>query len=176
MLRSMSMRRLWLLFAATLVVGAGVFWFTRTSDDDQIRAQLTRFASVMHKARDSNVMLRAADLRSEFAAIFDESPHVNIPDLTAPLPDARRGLADSAAELTSSVQTLDLDFTDIEIKLDDARASAQVNATATLTMSTAGANEGTSRQARPVTFLLWKRDGTWRISAVNVWAEDERER
>ncbi|MGO8999783.1 MAG: hypothetical protein ACLQVI_41180 [Polyangiaceae bacterium] len=117
------MRRLWAVFAVAFVVGARIFWLTRGQDEDQIRGRLTRFAAALHKSRDSNVVLRAANLRSEFAAIFDESPHVNIPDVTAPLPIDRRGLADSAAQLTSFVQTLDLDFSDLEIKLDDAEGA-----------------------------------------------------
>jgi hypothetical protein len=161
------MRRLWILLAVVLATGGVVAWFARSSDDEQIRAQLTRLAAALHKSQGSNVILRATKMRGEFDAILDQSPHVTIPDLPTSLPDDRRGLADSATQVTALVQSLDLDFSDVEIKTDEAHMSAQVNATATLKAD----GDPPRRAKRPVTFLFWKREGTWRISAVTVWNE-----
>jgi hypothetical protein len=163
------LRRLWIALGVLLVVGAGFAWITRSSDEEKIRAQLTRLAAALHMSEGANPVLRVANLRSEFSGIFDESPHVSVPELTMPLPDDRRGLADAAAQLTSFVQRVDVDFEGTEIKLDDAHTSAKVDATATLSTDDGRAR----RTTRAVTFLMWKRGDAWRISSVHVWPADE---
>jgi hypothetical protein len=159
------MRRLSIPLVLVVVALAAFAWTRRASDEDQIRGQLTRLGAALHVSEGSNPLFRAPRVRSEFEAIFDDPTHASVPELPLALPGGRAALADKATELTSYYQTLDVSFTDVEIKLDSVKLIAHVAATAKL--STSG--ENATRDTRPVDFLFYKKDGTWRVTSVTVW-------
>jgi phosphoribosylformylglycinamidine synthase len=162
------MRHARIALVLLLVVGTTVLYLRRGTDDDKIRAQLARLAAVLHTTdAQANPIFRIPRLRSEFDEIFDDTFHASIPELPSELPRDRRGLADVAAQVTATHPNLDVDFRDVEIKLDDAHTTAQVASTVTVTADSGG---GRTHTTRPVSLLFYKRDGTWRITSVTVWA------
>lgn len=164
-------RIVWLSVPLLLAGVAIVFTLSRHSDEDLIRGQLSRLAKAVRVTAgpgESNPLLRVARLRSEFREIFEADVRVTIPELPMALPTEPVALADSAAQLTVIYRAFDVDFSDVQIKLDDARLTAQVQATANVA---ATSRDGLSRDTRPVDFLLRKVDGTWRVSSINVSAK-----
>jgi hypothetical protein len=151
-----------------VVAAVGAFvGMHRGSDQDAIRAQLTRLAAALHASEGSNPVFRVPRVRSEFDAILDETVHVTAAEAPG-LPTDRRGLADSAVQLSAFYSSVDVGLRNVEIKLDDSSTMAQVAATADLSAG----GEQSRRDTRAVNFLFYKRDGTWRITSVTVWAPD----
>jgi hypothetical protein len=162
------MRRTWVLIAvAVAALVAVVVAVSRPSEEDQIRAQLTRLAASLHVTAGSNPMFRLPRVRGEFDAVFDDPMHASVPELPVSLPTSRAALAEKAVLVTSYYQDLDVSLSDVDIKLDDAKRMAQVAATAKLSSS----GETRGWDTRPVSFLLYKKEGVWRVTSVTVWEE-----
>jgi hypothetical protein len=160
-------RHLRLALVAVLILGTTVMWLRRETDEDAIRGQLTRLAKALHTTdAQANPVFVIPRLRSEFDAIFDEMFHVSVPELHRPLPTNRRELAAVAAQVTATHPNLVIDYTDVEIKLDDARTTADVAATVNAAADIGGER---TRVTRPVNFLFFKRDGAWKITSITVW-------
>jgi hypothetical protein len=163
-------KRIAAVVLVALAVGATLQWLRAGSDEEQIRGQLTRLASALTMPEGANVLLRGTTMRSELDAIFEEDVRVSIPELPTTLPNGRDELADTATQLSTMFRSVDVELTDIEIKLDDARQTARVGATAKLS---ATGRAGPNRDSRSTDFLFNKREGTWRIASVTVWAKGD---
>jgi hypothetical protein len=162
------MRRIALALAIALAAAGLFLWLRHASDEDAIRGQLTRIAAALHTTEGSNPVFRLPRVRDEFDAVLDETVHVHVDEMPVTLPTDRRGLAQTAVQVTGYYPSVKLGFRDIDIKLDDAKTMAQVTTTADLTT---GGEHGT-RDTRAVSLLFYKRDGTWRITSVTVWGAD----
>jgi hypothetical protein len=163
-------KRVAFVLLVALIAGGVALWTRAGSDEDQIRAQLTRLAAALSMPEGANVVFRGTKMRSELEAIFEEDVRANIPDLPVALPNKRSELADTATQLSTVFRTIDVDFKDVEVKLDDAKQTAHVAATVKLA---ATGRAGASRDTRATDFLFNKRDGTWRIASVTVWARGD---
>jgi len=165
------MRRIVVLVLLVVAVG-GVLWMRSGSDEELIRAQLTRLAAAVSVPEGgANPLVRGAKMRGEFAAIFDEDVRANVPEFPSELPNKRSELADTATQLSSLYPSLSVELVDIVVKLDDAKQSAHVGATAKLQAQGRGGHA--SKDSRAIDFLFNKHDGTWRIASVTVWAKGE---
>jgi len=161
------MRRAGILLAIAIAAAAAFAWLHHGSDEDAIRDQLTRLAKALHASEGSNPAFRAPRVRSEFDAILAETVHVTAAEAPS-LPSDRRGLADGAVQLAAYYSSVDVDFRNVEIKLNDASTMAQVAATADL----ASGGEHAKRDARTVSFIFYKQEGTWRITSATVAPPD----
>ena len=164
------MKRIAFVVLVALAVGGVVMWMRSGSDEERIRGQLTRLAAALRMEEGTNALMRAGKMRSEMGAIFDEDVRANVPELPVALPNKRSELADTATQLSMMFRSIDVDFSDIEVKLDDARQTARVGATVKLSST---GRAGPTRDSRATDFLFNKRDGTWRIASVTVWAKGD---
>jgi hypothetical protein len=165
------MRR-WILamIAALSVAIVGYFALFRPSDEDRIRSQLAKLAEAVEvKEPGSNPVFRKARIDEAFGAVFDEDVHVSIPDLST-MKSGRAGLAALATQASVWARTASLEFSGIEIRLDDAHASAKVGATAIVRAE--GGDRRNRREERAVDFRFAKIDGLWKITSVTVWRND----
>lgn len=161
------MRRVGIVLAVAVLAVVAYVWLHHGSDQDAIRSQLTRLSAALHMSEGSNPVFRAPRMQSEFDAILDDPVHVTAAEAPT-LPTNRRELAATAVQFSAYYSTLDVDFRNVDIKLDESGTMAQVAATAD--MSAGGGRS--RRDTRPVNFLFYKRDGTWRITSVTIWAPD----
>lgn len=140
--------------------------FFRGSDDERIRAQLTRLANAVRvDGTPVNPIVRNANLKSEFAEIFTKDVAIDVPELTS-LRSGRGPLADVATQAASFYATAQIDFASVRVDLAPDARSADVVAIATLT----GARQGgeTERDVRRVSLRFDKVDGEWRIASLTV--------
>jgi hypothetical protein len=158
------------LVVLAALAGAALIWLRGGSDADQIRAQLARLGTALSVPEGANPVLRGARMQSELDAVFEEDVRTNIAELPTTLPNKRSELASAAAQLSLTLRWVEVGFTDIEIKLDDAKQTARVGATVKLAAS---GRDGPRRDTRAADFLFNKRDGTWRIASVTVWSKDD---
>ena len=166
------MRRIVVLVLLVVAVGGVLLWMRSGSDEELIRAQLTRLAAAVSVPEGgANPLVRGAKMRGEFAAIFDEDVRANVPEFPSELPNKRSELADTATQLSSLYPSLSVELVDIVVKLDDAKQSTHVGATAKLQAQGRGGHA--SKDSRAIDFLFNKHDGTWRIASVTVWAKGE---
>jgi hypothetical protein len=157
--------------AAILVAITVYFAFFRPSDEDRIRSQLSRLAEAVEVTEGgSNPILRKARLDDAFGKVFDEDVRVSIPELST-LKSGRGGLVALAMQASVWARSAHLEFSHIEIKLDDARASAKVGAKADVRV--VDGHGSTRRDDRAVDFRFAKADGDWKITSVTVWRKDE---
>jgi hypothetical protein len=165
--------RKWILVAAAAVglAAAVYFAFFRPSDEDRIKSQLSKLSEAVEvKEGGGNPVFRKAHLDDAFEKIFDEDVRVSIPDLST-MKSGRAGLVALALQASVWARSASVEFSRVEIKLDDARASAKVGATATVrAVRGGGRNE---RDERAVDFRFAKIDGLWKITSVTVWRKDE---
>lgn len=160
--------------AAGLAIVIGVWAvFFRPSDEARIRAQLTKLAAAVRITADDtsvNPIGRFAHVNDAFASLFDRDVRVSIPELTS-LDAGRKPLAELATHAPRVFRTLDVDFSEIEIKLDEAKTSALVGATASLAAVEQGGVSRTDKRA--VDFRFAKTSGEWMITSLTVWPKDE---
>jgi len=164
----MSKRRILL---AAIVLGAAIAAYALLlgpSDEQRVRYQLTRLATSLTVSDDTgtNPIAHLAHVNSEFAEIFDEDVRVHIPELTS-LGQGRGELARIAAQAPMQFRSLKVSFEDVSIKFDGSGRDAHVEATANLRATRRDGGDASDRRA--VTFQAVKRDGSWRISTVQVW-------
>jgi hypothetical protein len=169
--RTMPRSRLVVAACAAAVLAIGAYFAFRPSDEARIRAMLGTLAKeVRVTGEDQNPIGRLAHVNDAFSKLFDRDVRVSIPEITT-LQSGRRELAELTVGAPRFVRTLDVDFDDITIKLDDAHTSALVGATARIR---AVERDGETRSdKRAVDFRFAKEDGEWRIGTLTVWAPGE---
>lgn len=162
-------RRTWLMLGAAVALGSAILYgVLKPSDEEAIRGTLVRLAKAI-ELRDANTnpLLRKARLDSEFKAIFDEDVRVHIDDLPH-VPTGRAALAGYAAQGALALSSFSVDFDHVEVKLDDAKQSAMVNAVANVAATQHGA--GGRRGERAVSFRFARLEGAWKITTATVWS------
>ena len=152
--------------ALALAVTAWVLLASK-SDEDRIRETLDRLAAIVEVKEGANPIMKAAGIRDELAGVLSDDVHVSIPELGG-VREGRQGIMAAATQAQLGFQSARVDLRRVEIKLDDAKQSAQASAEAQLKGKTRGGD--TRRDDRNVDFLLRKADGTWKITSVTVWA------
>jgi hypothetical protein len=151
---------------AALAVGVWAAFF-RDSDEAKIRAALDRLASTVSvREGDANLVFRVHRIDRDFRELVDDEVRVSFPELPY-VPSGRAELASMAADLPTVWQRAQFSFDSVTVKLDDARASASVGATATLVTPD-------RRESRSVDLLMRKEEGRWKIASVTVWQKDDR--
>src|SRR5258706_9392732 len=126
----MPRRGVLLAFVAAGVVVLGFVWLTffRSSDEARIRAQLAALAVAVKVSPDDtsvNPIGRFAHMNDAFSKIFDRDVRVSIPELTT-LDSGRKPLAELATNAPRIFRSFDVDFSQIEIKIDDSKSGALV--------------------------------------------------
>lgn len=158
---------------AIVLVGIVYFVFLRASDESRIRAQLAALVKAVQVTPDDtsvNPIGRFAHMNDAFSKIFDHDVRVSIPELTT-LDAGRKPLAELATNAPRVFRSFDADFSSVEIKIDDAKASALVGATASVSAVEQGGVQRADKRA--VDFRFAKIDGDWMITSMTVWPKDE---
>ena len=170
----MTPRRLALIaLAAFGVVFAVWLVFFRSSDEALIRAKLAKLAvetRVTAEDTSTNPIGRFAHVNDAFKTLFDRDVRVSIPEIPG-VQSGRKDVAELVTNAPRVVRTFDVDFSAIEIKLDDSKAGALVGTTATINAIEQGG--ATRSDKRAVDFRFAKIDGDWLITSLTVWPKDE---
>lgn len=155
-----------LVVALCVLVATLAIWllFFRTSDERAIQKKLDRLATAVRVEGSENPVMRGARLQGEFTEIFVKDVLVEIPELTS-IKSGRQELLAVATQAGGYYQSVRLSFDQTKIQLDDAKRSARVSCTVTLTVSRGAGDE---RDSREVTFRFDKIDGDWKIAQVVV--------
>jgi hypothetical protein len=159
------MRRRSALAALVLGVGCvGYALFASPSDDEQIRTVLGELATALSYDDPPNPVHRTANLNGAFRDIFTEDVQIHIAELSAKH-SGRARLGQLGARASMGYQTLDLDFGDISVELEEGAA----NVSLTAEMHAARGSEA-KRDVRRAQLVFAKVDGDWRIARVRVRA------
>jgi hypothetical protein len=160
------MDRRWLA-AAGVVAGIGIVGyalFSQKTPEERIREQLEQLSEVIRVGEEpENPVVRAARLNKQFAELFDQNVHADIPELNNPIQD-RKELVQLAARAHFWVRTLEVDFSRLSIEAGEVNASASGPARLHGTR-TNGEPETGERQVR---FTLSRADSEWKIDSVKV--------
>jgi hypothetical protein len=166
-------RRAALVFAGAVALLAGGYFAFRPTDESRIRSQLDKLAAALRITdadMQTNAIGRLAHVSGIFATLFDPDVRASVPEL-ASLGSGRRGLEEVVTGAPRFVRTVEVDFSAITVKLDDAATSAAVGATAHVV---ALDREGrTHDERRAVDFRFVKQDGDWLIATVTVWSNED---
>jgi hypothetical protein len=167
-------RRVGIGVALVACIGGAVWLATRPSDETRIRAQLARLAKVAHVTEDdvqTNPIGRLAHVNGELETLVDRDVRVSIPEIASLGSGGRRELAQAITSAPRWVRTFEVDFEGITIKLDDARVTALVGATADArALETSGR---VREDKRAVDFRFAKQDGEWIVTTISVWRKDD---
>lgn len=155
----------WAVAGACAAVAAVVliFTLTRPSDEDRVRQVLERFAKSVAVKEDDNILSRAGRVKSELKETVADDVYVDVADLNIRVTN-RQALAESAVKASVVFTKADCELTGMTIKVDDAGATAKVDALAIVTGTRGGERK---IDKRPVHFLL-RKDGTWKITTIDV--------
>jgi hypothetical protein len=161
------------IVAAAIAIAVGVYLPLRPSDESRIRRQLARLAAAV-RITDADASAspvgRLADVNGRLQPLFEQDVRVSIPEV-ASLHAGRAELAELLAGAPSSVRSFDVDFTSVTIKLDDARTTALVGATAHTRLVE---RDGViSRDRRAVDLRLVRKNGEWVVRTLTVWSPDD---
>lgn len=164
------MMKKWAAVGGCAAAAGVAIWLTffRPSEEDRIREAIARLG-VAVGVKDGDTMLsRLGRLRSESKEVVDDNVSVDVPEYHVRLAGRDRFVED-AAKIPMLYQTAHVEFTGHVIKVDDAKTSAKVDATAIVT----GTRQGERKvDKRPVHFLL-RKDGQWKITTIDVAAPSE---
>jgi hypothetical protein len=161
----------------TILAGLGLIGYAllaAESDEERIRARLEQLEeSVALHSEAQNVAVRSLQLRGGFSEIFEPDVRARIPELGSGR-HSRDELVALAAQSSSYFQNLDLQFEDLEIRVDDTSRRASVDSVAVLTATRRGQAEP-RRDERSVHFDFFNHEEHgWRIAAVRVREGDEQ--
>lgn len=148
-----------------LIVAGIALWltFSRESEEDKIRKQLTELTKIVSVKEGDTLLSRMARLRSRMKEVVVDDVRVNVAELSM---DARgrHKLEEDAAKAGLMFQSADCELAHVAIKLDPAGTVAQVDAIALVTALRGGERKVDKRD---VHFLLHK-DGDWKIATIDV--------
>ena len=158
---------------AAALLAIAIWFFTRPSDEQKIRAQVARVAAAVKVTEDdTNPLFRLARIKDIFRDTLDKNAHVSLADVPT-LPRSGSGrdqLAETATQATAVFLTADVDLSGVDVKLDDARLQAEVKAKATLVA--VGRDGKLRRESRAVDFHVVLMEGTWRITSITLWTKE----
>lgn len=164
----------WIALVAALlgVALVGYAVFSGKSDEELIAERLVQLEDAIRVDSDTspNPMVRTGYLNGEFEEIFVDNVSYRIPELTSG-DNGRAALATLAARSSSYVQTLDVDFGDINVELVAGGTGATVMTRAAVRATRSGGRH--ERDDRTVRFEFSKSDDGWQIASLRVFAKDE---
>ena len=151
--------------AAVALVAIG-FTIFRASDEDRIRDVLARLAKAVAVKQDDNILSRNGRIKSELKELVSDMVTVDVAELPNVRITGRPELAEKATQLGAVYASASVELTAMTITIDPNGDNAKVDGVAVLT----GARGGERRaDKRDVHFLLHK-DGTWRVTSIDVLA------
>lgn len=154
-----------MVVAACALVGLVTLYvtLTRGSDEDRIREVLKQFVAAVEVKQDDNILARNGRLKSRLKGIVDDGVRVDVSELGIGV-TGRAHFVEQATKAGLVFTTASCELVGTTIKIDEAATTAQVDTTAIVT----GVRGGERRlDKRPVHFLL-RKDGSWRITTVDV--------
>ena len=169
-------RRAWLVAAAAVVLGVGGYVAFRPTDEWRIRDKLAKLAAAVRVTEadvQANPIGRLAHVSGLFEPLFEPDVRVSIPELRS-LESGRSELAQAVTAAPRFLRTFDVDFSDITVKLDEAGASAEVGARASV--KALDRDGETRRDERAVNFHFVKKSGESIITTVSVWSKEDAPR
>lgn len=164
------MKRTLAIVVGSFAVGALLwFLFFRSSDEEAVRAAIAKLAAAVKVIPGENPVLRGARIKGEFDDVLAKDVAVSIPELTE-VTRGREPLVGVAVQAASVYEKAEVGVSMSHVQLDDAKTSATVDATATLSAVRAGTSE---RDVRKVAFALKKTNDGWRITEITVWPRSD---
>ncbi len=165
----MSERR-WVVAAGCAVVAAIVIWLTlfRPSEEDRIKATLSRLVKAVMVKEGDNILSRTARIKSELKDAVDDDVRVDVPDLHIRV-TGRQALVEKAAQAGLFFTSADCELVGSRIQIDESATMAKVDTTAVFT----GVRSGERRVDRRDVHLILRKDGDWRVSTIDVRAAAE---
>jgi hypothetical protein len=168
--------RAWKIAVAVAVVaGVAIYFATRQSDEARIRGQLAKLAALVRVTEDdaqTNPIGRLAHVDDALAHLVDRDVRVNVPELPSALGTAtgREALGQLIASEPRFVRKLDLDFSRITVKLDDAHTSALVGLIARVRGKEADGADHDDERAVDMRFAREGGNGEWVVTTLSVWS------
>jgi hypothetical protein len=161
------------LVGIAIVIAVALWLVFRASDEQQVRDCIALAAGAVHTSEDdTNPIVRLARIKGALKDSMEKDARVNVQEVQG-VPASLSGIdeiAGAAAQGLGAFQSASLDVSSLEIKMDDAKLGAQVNATATFDGVERGGRRRVDR--RNVTFTMVKSD-RWRVRTVAVWAQTQ---
>jgi hypothetical protein len=167
--------RLRIVLAAFVAVAlaVGAYFVFRPTDEARIRAQLDRLAEVVRISdtdAQENPIARLARVDGGLKELFEPDVRLSIPEVTS-VHSGRRELAELLVGAPRYVRSFEVSFTSVTVKLDEARTTALVGATAKVKLHE---REGSpSQDARAVDLRFVQKDGRWVIRTLTVWSKED---
>jgi hypothetical protein len=155
------------LIAALVTLSVVLVIVLAPSEEDRIRQVLTRITLAVAPRAQPNPIGDYARISDTFKETLAERVEITVPELPT-LPSSRAELAQGAMQGGARLGPSDMRLTNIEVKLDESKTSAKVDAVVLIRPKT----QGRSPAKRRVHFSL-RKDDTWRVYSINV-AEAER--
>ena len=141
--------------------------FFSDSEEDRIRAKLDQLEDAARVSdANTNIVVRTARVKKEFAEVFDKDVRFEIPELTSD-ESGRDVLVGLAAQAPRMYQTVSVDLGGLDITVDEAGLTAIAQGPATLTGTRGGQLE---RDDRTVSLSFDKIEGDWKVVMVSVSA------
>lgn len=166
------MTKRWVAIAAgAIAIGIAVWalFLRGGSDDDAVREAVRRTAAAVKVVPGENPVMRATRVRSELIETIAPDVSINIPELTE-VTRGRDPLIGVAIAAAQAWERADITISFGKVQLDP--GTAFVSATATLNATPHGGSTAADRDTRRCSFRLEKRDGTWRIYELTVFARE----
>ncbi len=163
----LTRRNLSLAAASLVAIVALVVFLTRPSDEQRVKATLDRLVAIVSVKEGDTVLSRAARVRSGAKEIVDDGVRLEVPDLQLRV-TGREAFVDGATKAGLLYNSATAELVSVDVKLDEAKTTAKVDATALVT-GLRGAERRVDK--RRVHFLL-RKDGDWKVTTIDV-AESE---
>jgi hypothetical protein len=111
-----------------------------------------------------------AHVNGDLQDLFEPDVRMSLPEVTEAT-SGREALAELVAGAPRFVSTFDVDFASVTIKLDEARTTALVGATAKVKVL--GRDGSASQERRAVDVRFVRKDGAWVIRTLTVWTKQD---
>ena len=153
----MTKRRLVVLAAVVAAaIAVGAYLVFRPTDEARIRAQLDRLAEVVRITdadAQENPLARMSRVDGELEKLFEPDVRASIPEV-ATLAPGRRALTELVVGAPRFVRSFEVTFTSVTVKLDEARTTALVGATAKVKVEERGGSPSQDARAVDLRFVL----------------------
>lgn len=154
------------LACALLGLVASYITLFHRSDEDAIREAVAEVVSAVEVKQDDNVLSRNGRLKTKLKPVVDDDVRVEVSELNASV-RGRAKLVEEATKLGLVYTSASCALVGTTISMDEGHTTAKLETTAIVT----GLRGGERRtDKRDVHFLL-RKDGTWRITTIDVAPE-----
>lgn len=158
----MNRRTVLLLCVAIGALAIGVM-FTRTSDEERIKKTLSELAAAVAVADGDTLLSRGARIKGGLKDLVDDDVRVNVPELSVDV-RGRPRLEEDAMRVGVLYRNATCEWSSVSVKVDPDGTVATADAVAIVTATSGGERRA---DRRDVHFLL-RRDGTWKITTIDV--------